>query len=233
LLAAHANRMTSAALAAVVAAPATCSQTTSISAVVRSRNMSRAPLAARSFKETMATRSAGRSRKGSGTARSPGPCNEPRYSTTVEASIPKRPAMRRHRASSPRDVLAGSRRINSAPSTQSEAAASSAADPSTAPRSVNKSSASSSQGRRARTGHASHQDRRVVTTSPSRAGPSCVSTASARSLSEYSRSSIPTRIRFRESRHQESNFPLRVSKRTQMRILFRGARRFANTRTGS
>jgi hypothetical protein len=26
---------------------------------------------------------------------------------------------------------------------------------------------------------------------------------------------------------------LRVSKRTQMRILFRGARRFANTRTGS
>jgi putative ABC transport system substrate-binding protein len=55
----------------------------------------------------------------------------------------------------------------------------------------------------------------------------------ARSLSEYSRSSIPTRIRFRESRHQESNFPLRVSNRTQMRILFRGARRFANTRTGS
>ena len=57
--------------------------------------------------------------------------------------------------------------------------------------------------------------------------------ARPRSLSEYSRSSIPTRIRFRESRHQESNFPLRVSKRTQLRILFRGARRFANTRTGS
>src|SRR6516225_1503690 len=48
-----------------------------------------------------------------------------------------------------------------------------------------------------------------------------------------SRLSRDTRIRFRESRHQESNFPLRVSKRTQMRILFRGARRFANTRTGS
>src|SRR6516164_404130 len=60
-----------------------------------------------------------------------------------------------------------------------------------------------------------------------------IDTTTARSLSEYSRSSIPTRIRFRESRHQESNFPLRVSKRTQMRILFRGARRFAITRTGS
>src|SRR6516225_8366602 len=56
---------------------------------------------------------------------------------------------------------------------------------------------------------------------------------SARSLSEYSLSSILRRIRFREGRHQESNFPLLASKRTQMRIPFPETRRFANTRTGS
>jgi len=57
--------------------------------------------------------------------------------------------------------------------------------------------------------------------------------ANSRSLSEYSRSSILRRIRFREGRHQESNFPLLASKRTQMRIPFPETRRFANTRTGS
>jgi hypothetical protein len=36
-----------------------------------------------------------------------------------------------------------------------------------------------------------------------------------RSLSEYSRSSILTRIRFRESCHRESNFPFGVSSRDQ------------------
>ena len=60
-----------------------------------------------------------------------------------------------------------------------------------------------------------------------------INPANPRSLSEYSRSSILRRIRFREGRHQESNFPLLASKRTQMRIPFPETRRFANTRTGS
>ena len=56
---------------------------------------------------------------------------------------------------------------------------------------------------------------------------------SSRSLSEYSRSSSRTRIRFREICHWESIFPVRTSKGPLMRIPFSDYRQFLITRTGS
>jgi hypothetical protein len=55
----------------------------------------------------------------------------------------------------------------------------------------------------------------------------------ARSLSEYSESSILTRILFRESLHGESNFAGPVSRRLPKRIPFSDTRRFSIVRTGS